>query len=160
MTYAIKCGEKRTIMKELFNATKNSINHVTGDAFIVPNHARRFGNATFESIINRYKKVAEENGVTEDSKFIEVWIVSKDLKTDNLCDHGAHVLCDGEEVVIHPRISYIPEELFQGKKEGEHVTVKFTDNDIPFEIDLRLSQKEYRYARFGTFEEVLEVVTR
>ena len=150
-------------MKDLFNATKNSINHATGDVFIVPNYARRFGDITFESVINRCKKVADENGitVTENSKFIEVWIVSKkDLKTDNLCDHGAHVLLDGEEVVIHPRISYIPEELFQGKKEGDHVTVKFTDNDIPFEIDLRLSQKEYRYARFGTFEEVLEVVTR
>lgn len=150
-------------MEDLFNATKNTINHVTGDVFIVPNHAIRFGNATFESIINRYKKVAEENGVevTEDSKFIEVWIVSeKDLKTDNLCDHGAHVLCDGEEVVIQPRISAIPEELLRGKKEGEHVSVKFTDNDIPFEIDLRLCQLEYRYSRFGTFEEVLEVVTR
>ena len=150
-------------MKDLFNVTKNNINHVTGDVFIVPNHARRFGNATFESIINRYKKVAEENGieVTDDLKFVEVWIVCKnDIKTDNLCDHGAHVLCDGEEVVIHPRISNIPEELFQGKKEGDHISLKFTDEDIPFEMDLRLCQKEYRYCRFGTFEEVLEAVTR
>lgn len=78
-------------MKDLFNATKNTINHMTGDIFIVQNHARRFGNATFESIINRYKKVAEENGieVIEYSKFIEVYMVSeKDLKTNNLCDNG------------------------------------------------------------------------
>ena len=151
-------------MKDLFNVTKNSINQVTGDVFIVPNHARRFGNCEFPLVIYNFKKIAEENGVevTEDSKFIEVWIVcKKDIKTDNLCDHGARVLCDGEEeVVIHPRISYIPEELLRGNNEGEHITIKFTDKDITFEIDLRLCQSEYRYARFGTFEEVLELVTR
>ena len=148
-------------MKELFNVTKNSINKVTGDLFIIPNRARRYGDITFDAFMCRYKKITDENGIilTDNTKFVHVGIFSKDLGNTNICDHGVSVMCDNEEVFINPNIMDIPEELLHGKKEGDHISLKFIEKGIPFEIDLRLSQSEYSQ-NFDTFEEVLSGVTR
>lgn len=146
-------------MKEVFKATKNDINIVHGDVFIVPNHAIKFVNLIGKG---NCEKIAADNGVvlSDDTKFIQVWIVSDELGTDNLRDHGAFVLCDGVETRIQPRVGILPIELFDGKKEHDRIYLMFEEKGMDFQMNLQLCQSKYRYKRFGSFEEVLEAVTR
>jgi hypothetical protein len=51
--------------------------------------------------------------------------------------------------------SYVPYTLLKDKKEGD--TVKFTYDGV--DIELTCCQTQYRYARFGKFEDALKCVT-
>lgn len=81
------------------------------------------------------------NGIHEGK--VQVWFTSDE--SENWTDHS------------HPRIpnripNNLPIELFEGKVEGD--TVTFDHDDLT--IELVLNQSDYRYRRFGQFEEVLE----
>lgn len=137
----------------------------TGEVFIIPNRAAikdEFINAVIPSDV---EDMLVSNDVTEDNPmFIECWIVSEELNTENLRDHGGK-LYDGNRIMIHTK--YIPATLFSGKKEGDVVTVKFfatkysetLETIVLLEMELTLSQLKYRYKQHGKFEECFEKVT-
>lgn len=52
---------------------------------------------------------------------------------------------------------WLPARIFEGHKEGDTVEIFRSKNCV---VMGRLAQQQNRYARFGTFEEVLEMVTK
>lgn len=178
----------------------------SADVFIVPNSPSKLSevadfqrddwNKLADSILNataeyqiakdsiRFRFTEDHSGrsnckMKDDDLFLQVWISSKDLHTENLSDHGADVFdTDGREVHFWPcgnrPLSELPAKLFIGKKEGDIVDVVVPDYQlqhfIPKDSDeqpviadvimhLRLAQQEYRYRRFGTFDSLFKQLT-
>lgn len=120
------------------------------DGFIVPNAllnlASEFNKRTAEyvnAISATSEKPTSEYGV-------QVWCVSEN--SDNVGDHGFGV--DGKW--IRPRINVLPANLFFDKKEGDNIEFRYRDDESELTIIMRLNQADYRYARFGKFEDVFE----
>jgi len=91
-------------------------------------------------------------------KVVQIWTTSEDVDSWN--NHGAPdpIL---EIMGFHegPRTyfpEYWPASVFAGLKEGETVTI----NGDKFNITLTTAQTKYRYKRFGTFEDVFDMMTR
>lgn len=148
-----------------------------GKGFIIPNRASKPSGYIFggEELIS----IGKINGVAnpEDSKFVQIWIVSEDLHSNNIGDHGCKFEEDGKLYMTHYIDTRLPEDLFHNHKEGDIVkvvllgTCDFAYNKDnrkeyfevdPFEVeihlDMELCQNEFRYRSFGTFEQVLERV--
>jgi hypothetical protein len=149
--------------------SEGGFKHITGnlsvDTFIIPNSAAKlnefWGSDVRASIVN----LAVDNDVdfsTKRSKAVEVWHVAN--TSDNVCSHGVAVKdeASGQVARLHLPIQYIPADLFKGKKEGDVVTinVKCIEGDYSIDITLSMSlnQENYRYARFGKFQDVLKKV--
>ena len=87
--------------------------------------------------------------------FVQVWIHADG--SDNLTDHGLddemidELWPNGEQAACYAP-GYLPISLFEGKKEGDTVTLTTT---AEVKLDVKLEQLPYRYGHFGTFEEVL-----
>ena len=140
----------------------------TGEVFIIPNRLNRKDEFLSESVQSTLQEMADINDITEEnSMFVECWIVSDELNTENLRDHGGHIN-DDDRINIHT--NHIPSTLFIGKKEDDIVTIKFpatlhdhannTHDKITLEMKLTLSQLKYRYRNHGKFEECFERLTR
>lgn len=161
----------------LINATINC------DCFIVPNAATR-ADQRYSMGIQLAKKAAEiaaNNGFEYNEatdKFVQMWWTNSDI-SDNFQDHGFNVHHEGKiyrfghDIIL----DYIPETFFRDHKEGDilPITIRLKPNwyttendkrniqedDLPeFNVtfNLKLNQLDYRYRRFGTFEEVLKAV--
>lgn len=143
---------------------------INTEAFIIPNHSPSYLST---SVLDRLQKIVKNNNlkIYNDIPVIQIWMVSEEVGSDNISDHG-FCFTDGEKKyrVLPGAISeFIPAEIFIGKKEGESVTINFNDikaysEDEEVRLDLvfnvKLNQRAYRYRNFGTFEEVFEHVTR
>lgn len=136
-----------------------------GDVFIIPNRAATKDEFIDKTIPSAVQNMLISNDITEENPmFVECWIVSDELNTENLRDHGGHIN-DDDSITIHTR--YIPAILFNGHKEGETVTVKFvamkynedSSSKVLLEMNLTLAQLKYRYKQHGKFEECFEKVT-
>jgi len=154
------------------------ISGVKGDIFIIPNRAAKIEDY-FEAFRDKYhgifERQAEMNGLDLDAGEygVETWIVSKeDCHCSNMADHRPYITDPetGEDIpfcLVDGRT--IIRSLIDGK-EGDVKTVRLPISingryhDEPYngilEIELTLKQKEYRYARFGNFEKVLQDVCR
>ena len=153
--------------------TTNKMVSANADFFIVPNSARKIDNCFFPEIeLERAKTLCHANNKEFDKdhdKLVQVWIVAPELHTENLTDHGMYVNIDGKKYYSHGFIrGYIPRSLID-IKENEATDVIFNDikcrcKEINHEetIDLKLhmtaKQREYRYARFGSYEHTMELV--
>lgn len=166
-----------------------------GAMFIIPNAIRTFSDL-IEHGQRNIKRVCEMNEIEipEDYsqiKLVEIWSRSDDLKCDNLADHylwldkiEAFNLITKNSVnkliskIPFPgnAIRFVPVNMFQGKKEGDVINIKFpyvvkdyipkyidNDNELDympekfiFDIDFTLSQRGYLYRNFGNFEDVLK----
>ena len=88
---------------------------------------------------------------------IQVWVASED--EDNWCDHGcpdwvADIIAgeDRNKRIHFP--AYLPSYLLAGIEEGEIIKLDIKGGTLR----LKAAQKEFRYARFGRFEEAFHRV--
>lgn len=137
--------------------------YANAEVFIVPNRATSLDGVSSHtrSALTTDGRMADVE--TEGRKLIQVWICSDDLGTRNLVDHGAEVeLEDGRELQIWNIYGFLPEALFENKVEGDDVewcyhtkaTIAGGTTAINLHLNLKLNQTDYRYSRFGRFEEV------
>lgn len=144
--------------------------NLSADVFVIPNRACRvsgFGIFT-EKRTAEMTTMCESSGSTFDpksDKLVQVWICSDEC--DNYQDHYPRVIIDGKR--YNYRLpGYIPYSLLKDIKENESFKLSMPvdlisyddDNTIPAIVDITLTAKqgEYRYRRFGNFEEVVHDV--
>ena len=154
--------------KSLVNVNGVKTLEVSADMFIVPNSFVRASNF----FINSEKRAETMNGILEasgqeteaDPLMMQSWVVAvDDLNCENLADHmGYYWGLDGIKHPFGNIPSHLPASMFIGKTEGDTVTIVFPEGTTMFNDDfkvimhLRLLQREYRYSRFGTFEQCFE----
>ena len=173
-------------MTKKFNITRNGnkVNiEFNGDVFIIPNRAgvmADYLDCFHKSMREFNNEVAELSGVEyneETDKLVQVWIVSEDIRCDNICRHFPRVKDGDTTYYLKPGREEFPENIFKGKKEGDVVDITW----VPYEYDydeetgddelkkmedvtvtahLKLNQNEYRYRNFGPFEDAFNYVTR
>lgn len=147
---------------------------IKADIFIVPNEAYKVSEKTFEWARADYFRVFRANhdkisGDFMDQTWIQVWFATRgDNDQSNWTDHGI----DGYKELVgwSPVCQYLPKALFEGRKEGDIITINlpitksvelsegidsYADMYATIKVDLCLKQQGYRYQRFGRFEEVL-----
>lgn len=163
-----------------FKVTRNENGDVAGiefnaEAFIIPNHAGKLEDFWFDSVRTEAKKQAARvlgHEPKENDWFVQLWYVAKDLNCENLVDHNAYVDIDGKNYVIRMDSCFLPYEILKDKDDGDTVDVYFTngrrdwddEDEKPSQIEIvmhvTLNQHDYRYRNFGTFQQVLNKVTR
>ena len=147
------------------------------DVFVIPNHASTadefiFGKETRKETVSN---VCFANAVSyspEMDKLIQLWIVSDDLQSDNIEDHGFIYKFNGKEYRCHlPAYCHSLPKTVLPSKEGETKTVIIpnciaeershdADEEIIFDLELHLTaaQTKYRYKNFGNFEDAVRYV--
>lgn len=162
---------------------KNGYGEVKMDAFIIPNNAAvskdyilaggRFGEL--------HEKLARLNMYPYDiekDKLVQMWFVEiGEEGDDDLCDNmDCHdfTLKDESGEVYWARlgVGHLPESILNDKKEGDELQIDIpirankighgikngTEIPITLKATIRLKQLEYRYARFGQFQDALRYV--
>lgn len=127
----------------------------SADCFVVPNEIYVFGTAKFadEQMAKRLEPFGHvpQNG----EPLVQIWTISPERPKDNLHCWSENWSGHGmpKEVVNQFQWpSYIPLSLLP-KEEGKNVQLKAVNGDT---YELTARQLKYRYASFGTFQEVLE----
>jgi hypothetical protein len=139
---------------------------MSADIFIVPNRYCKVSDYDYlTSRKNFFYEVGKLNNVTinEDTKLVETWVCS-DL-SDNFSDHYPHIKYDGKKISVRILSDMIPLEILKEKKEGDvftytyPITGDYEDEKIEGTVELLLTcnQYDYRYRRFGNFEDALAV---
>jgi hypothetical protein len=162
---------------------------VNCDAFIIPNGASKvdLSWSMGQDLANFCEKVAELNNLPYDKEqdlHLQLWLANDD--NENIARHGLHLDVDGDKYVFHEsKLEDLPVSFFQGYEEGDIVTIRvpmepsyaniggqrveyreFAEDhveNIPkflVTFNIKLNQKDYRYRRFGTFENTLAAVCR
>jgi len=103
--------------------------------------------------------------LTPEDRLVQVWIHCNEQ--DNLSDHGfnedqyeelfpksGNALEEAEDIWRYPRLApdHLPVRLFEGKKEGDTITLTSCDG-VAWEI--KLEQLPFRYGHRGPFEKCL-----
>lgn len=130
------------------------------DMFIIPNSISTIDNERMLSFKKKMRELCKLNGLNnnDEEMLVQVWITND--KSDNIDDHG--IIINGKQYYVI--CSNIPYTLIKNVKEGENITVKFFGYDhsgeeavkVVFEMQLTAKQLDYRYKRFGSFEETLK----
>lgn len=143
------------------------------DTFIIPNSASLVTDWMTPSQQERMTKKAEKISAVAgcgfdaaNDKLVQLWFVG--MGSENLVDHATMAEDEnGNQYVLCADIERLPETLFRGHKEGDVIevplpaTCKGEDGNIEVVLNakIKLNQRDYRYRRFGNFEEVLAQVT-
>lgn len=165
-------------MKKLIN----DVIEAKVECFIIPNRIGKISDLSFTAIRNEYKEkmimISDLNGIEfdpENDTMMELWFTSDDLGSENLVDHGFNFELPDGTVIRGCRInsSLLPTKLFEGKQEGDTVTLNligtymdYRDDinmrlifkDVMLKCEVRLNQTEYRYRNHGRFEEVMQKI--
>ena len=168
-------SDKSTIVKILLKRIMKTNEIIRGNVFIIPNPAISYSDETRNlSFWHKMEELLQANAdhVTsvrvEDNQYVQVWYCTSGSDNSNWVDH----CIDGypELKGWRPVSPYLPVELLKGHTEGQTITinlpVKKTINETDVEemstikVALILSQNKYRYRNFGTFENVLDRLTR
>ena len=158
---------------------ENNELELSTDAFIIPNRMSLTCGEVNQDDKDLYQKIYDVNNlgkVNPDSKIIQLWFVPEEkAESENLVRHG--VCCvskDGIETMIFPPIECLPYDLFKGHKEGDvidlviparqykrglHIGDPNIAIDYTLKLHIKLNQSDYRYRRFGKFEDVAFEVT-
>lgn len=157
-------------MNENYNVTidENGNYHIemAADIFIVPNRYCKISDYDhLNSRKNFFYQVGKLNNVPIDSntKLIQTWVCSE--LSDNFSDHYPHIKYDGKKISVRILSDMVPYEMLKDKKEGDifkytyPITTDYEDEEIKgvVELTLKCNQYDYRYRRFGNFEEALSV---
>ena len=155
-----------------FTMEKNIIKADDVKAFIIPNSLMCVKDILVPShhddVLKFVTSISELNGLNiadpENEQLVQIWWSSESLNSENISDHGISV----EGVALNMGgIAHVPVSLFSGKKEGDIITLNFEKEcyiipsnfklhiPVEFQWKVRLSQLDYRYSRFGPFEECL-----
>lgn len=154
------------------NTIVNGVINGNLEAFIIPNKATAAEDwlipSQREKMMARGKEIAELSGKEFDAatdKLVQLWFVG--MGSENLVDHGAMVEDEaGNKYVLTARIEHLPVSLFAGHKEGETIELRLPATcrrqgesiDVILNVNVKLNQHDYRYRRFGAFEDVLQSV--
>lgn len=136
---------------------------VEGNMFIVPNASEAIG--SFCEPEWQMEKLRRLLGlkVNYEEKVVQLWMCSE--KCDNWGDQFGGFQSElGVELEDHTRENrllgyfpkYVPAKLLENKKEGD--VVEFDCPEYNVKIKLTCKQLDYRYRRFGKFEEVFQYV--
>jgi len=130
---------------------------VTGDIFIVPNTAPRLGEVLSEFARSAITADLAECGLKPAGRLVEVWYTSPDCGnwTDHVWDLHPEFTGGREDGGVSSP-GRLPEHVLWGVKEGDEIVLNFSGK----ELRLTAKQLNYRYRRFGKFEEVFEKLTR
>lgn len=137
---------------------ENTNNKLQFEAFIIPNRILNWDDMP-QYLKDRVYVENERIGIrTDDSKYVQVWILSEELGIDNATDHGfPKEVCETLGFDYMERNYYapgwIPLNRIKDFKEGDILEV-VSENGTAIEI--KFTQRPYRYSSFGTIEEVLE----
>jgi hypothetical protein len=136
--------------------------HLNADMFIIPNSVSTIDDYLLPSFQKRMVDLCKINELVENpkEKIVQIWLTNDN--SDNINDHGIKI--DGKQYYV--TCGNIPYTLIKNVKEGETVAVKFFGYDnseekpakVVFEIQLTAKQLDYRYRRFGSFEETLNML--
>lgn len=175
--------DKKSEEFKAFKMNKEKQVEIDADIFVIPNSApsiNDFLESARDEWRKNFKEVAELNGLqmpTDDDLLIQLWWTDRD-KSEEYCDNLVRHIFAFEDTEGHIFLGSIPMEYFpkmwlDGYKEDETfdiilpvVTRKksslFSDpNKKDYaKINVRLKQKNYRYAWVGTFDEAVEKVSR
>lgn len=140
---------------------------IVGHVFIIPNELgsklsnhwwennppvceeewRKFKNRQHKNLVN----------VPEDDYYVQIWCLTPNTENhgSNWNDHYEMVMPENREDPeaegeCFPK--YLPVSLFKDKKEGDSITIQTKWG----RVELTLNQLNYRYRRFGRFEDVLK----
>lgn len=151
------------------------------EIFVVPNKAVRVSDYKRDDrqrnrLRSLGEKMSEEelslDSFNDNTPFVEVWMLSKDLECDNMQDHAFSFTVDGQKYIVPSGQipSRVPINVID-VKENESFTLHFRDLEayparsngdsvnVYLSLDVTARQSEYRYARFGRFEQVLDYVS-
>lgn len=153
---------------------------VRAEVFIIPSAAGKIDDILSRGARDGVLEVSELSGKAFDTvadRAIDVWLTNEpELGSENLRDHGFRAKDeDGIWYYCNLSTGLLPSWIFHGKREGETVRcsipgyctvmrstgkmLKESDRTKAiFRFELTLSQKSYRYSRFGTFEEAFRYV--
>ncbi len=132
---------------------------IQGDVFIIPNslaHKDEFLGSKEEQkkqMERLVKSVQRCVDLPADTVYVQVWCVTPGSDDSNWQCHYEMIKPDEdpEEVIGENFPLYLPCSLFKGHKEGDKVYFQ-TRWGL---VELTLNQKDYRYRRYGKFEDVL-----
>ena len=163
---------------------------IRADISIIPNASYRYEGSTHQKsgsgvyFVDRLSKIwyslPEEiwkNKDFKDEDWVQIWYATPNHPSSlerNWFDNTIY----GYEDLKHwkPVCGYLPKSIFEGKKEGDCITINLpivkeclsddddSDNEVVIhastkvKVQLQLAQTKGRYARFGNFEEVLAKV--
>lgn len=116
-------------------------NIIKGQVFIIPNSLAGWGNEWNDSILNRTHKVIN---IPKGEKYVNIWAFSPGDENSNWCCH--YEMPGGDNFP-----SYLPVEIFEGKAEGDTITLETKWGTV----ELTLKQSGTRYGSYGKFESVL-----
>lgn len=142
------------------------------EGFIIPNNVNLFKDFMLkEHREPKYKRMLELSGIEkcnlDEQPMVQMWYVGvQELHSDNLADHGFRIIDNGTRYSFTMNgLNYLPYCFLKDKKEGDIIKVTFpiklyTDDESEanwtLEATIKLNQTDYRYRRFGRFEDVLE----
>ena len=159
---------------------------IIADIFVIPNPAFCYNgsmaqedglSADFVDKLNRvwWKTTSEEYRKEHEFKnesWVQVWYVTPGSEDSNWYAHNI----DGywELIGWRPITEFLPKSLFNGKKEGDCITIELPIQkwislqnseeyiashgccvEETIKVQIQLSQMKYRYRRFGNFEDAL-----
>jgi hypothetical protein len=155
---------------------------VNGSVFIIPNPSFKLENNGFvlastrcslESIYYQNSELNPDKISLEQTRWIQCWFLEPSSSSSNWQDHGIESLnksLSKKDKALYPwrlDTGYVPDWVFDGKQEGDIVTLKMpvrrmTGDGISMtsmiKLSVKLDQLNYRYSRFGRFEDVLKKV--
>lgn len=128
----------------MFNPKKYMCSRIVADMFVIPN------------------KVSKDK--------IQIWLTNEG--TDNLQDHAFFTIHNGEQYLGRIKETVIPysEKMkegtsgilnltFLGKKCVNHLSEEGEWCEFPIKVEVTCNQLDYRYRRFGKFEEAAAYAT-
>ena len=127
---------------------------VKGDIFIIPNGKVNIENFFRPEVKKQQFTKATGYKINDDDEMVQVWVTSEGI--DNWqCHRGWLEECQlKEEGGFHDLFpGYFPVRVLENLTEGDVLECIPQGGDVKIELTCR--QKDYRYSRFGTFEECL-----
>ena len=138
---------------------------VKGNIFIIPSGVGTKNGFLLDSYKSKAQELLIANGIhNDDEKLIQIWFFTPENPNSSWVDHNI----DGYDELRgwRPAIGYLPASIFNGKDDGDVVTVNLPiekyDRDenvtmfTTIKVQLKLDQMNSRYRRYGTFAEVLK----
>lgn len=144
---------------------------ISGEVFVIPNSSSTYDGLTLKK---RADRLFREYPNMKTDRYIHCWISSKELGIDNLTSRGFIFNYNDKRYCADAIFSMIPVGLLPvAEKETSVIKLSdvsaycYDDDDDDFmrteikidvELTLTANQLDYRYRRFGKFEEVLKYV--
>jgi len=129
---------------------------VKAEFFIIPNKAAKA--SSFAVLPKWYGSNGEKLGIYGDETVVQIWITnSKDGSGDtseNWGDHGIPKRLRADPEKSELALNRIPLCLIEDLKEDESIEVNINGHIV----EMTARQTEYRYRRFGRFEECLKAI--